>query len=870
MIWDLLKYIYLIYKYCRILEKERIMRKAQKKQAEDLVKLLGQAHLEIKKNMETGQKEASLALLAQCQEGAIELGKMIEGEEGEKAAPIPHLESYCETVYEAFEALRHGQSKSSGRIYKNLRKSLIKVENSVKYDIKVRLEIVFLPYKASMWDSLESVWMAADEDPDCDAYVVPIPYYDRNQDGNFVKRHYEGENFPDYVPITRYDAYCLAERRPDVIYIHNPYDNWNYVTSIDPAFYSWELKKYTDCLVYIPYYSTTGGMSKGQSLCHSYFNVDYIAVQCQSIIEQFDESIPREKFLPLGSPKFDRVIRLCKNPPEAPKEWEQKRQGRKVYFYNTSIGGMLKDTEAFLDKMEYVFRCFEERKQVCILWRPHPLLESTFKSMREQYYSRFWQLKTYFMDSGLGIYDDTPDITKTVAYCDGYIGDSGTSVTSLFGVAGKPMFILNNRIHSDPDEDSWRGEINIGERRQGRFVIAQGNRLYVSRPFAHDYSYLCDLSDYAYEGDYNVVWELDKKLYVCPQNAQDILVIHEDGHKSKVGLQPFLLQSGAFHWSVLYEKWLLLRPTRYPAIVRYHTSTGELKYFTEHLDVFIKETDGALKIGGSALQDGKYYNFSPTDRQVYVLDVATGESTVREVPTKNQCGYGSVVAYQGNFWLMPYGGERLSVTCWNPKTNEVREYDRFPEGFACIEPNSKCERAELPFINGAFYGEHLYLTPNFGNMYVKLNINTGEMKEWIPPFEDVEGKEYFYTQSKSVFLHGIPNERGMAPIFFYPTRTMYEINPTTGECVELKAHFDVRELKDHEPGFCRHSRSLRYCCRENAFNSMKDFLDNDITGNPFSREQQMEAYREIAANNDGTCGLKIHEYICQRQWRTGW
>ena len=29
-----------------------------------------------------------------------------------------------------------------------------------------------------MWDSLESVWQAADADPDCDAYVVPIPYYD--------------------------------------------------------------------------------------------------------------------------------------------------------------------------------------------------------------------------------------------------------------------------------------------------------------------------------------------------------------------------------------------------------------------------------------------------------------------------------------------------------------------------------------------------------------------------------------------------------------------------------------------------------------------------------------------------------------------
>lgn len=35
-------------------------------------------------------------------------------------------------------------------------------------------EMVFLPYKVSMWDSLESVWRAAYEDKDnCLAYVVP-------------------------------------------------------------------------------------------------------------------------------------------------------------------------------------------------------------------------------------------------------------------------------------------------------------------------------------------------------------------------------------------------------------------------------------------------------------------------------------------------------------------------------------------------------------------------------------------------------------------------------------------------------------------------------------------------------------------------
>lgn len=75
---------------------------------------------------------------------------------------------------------------SAQKAYKSLESSLIKAENALSH-MEERREVVFLPYKASMWDSLESVWKAADEDPNCDAYVVPIPYYDRNSDGSYKK-----------------------------------------------------------------------------------------------------------------------------------------------------------------------------------------------------------------------------------------------------------------------------------------------------------------------------------------------------------------------------------------------------------------------------------------------------------------------------------------------------------------------------------------------------------------------------------------------------------------------------------------------------------------------------------------------------------
>ena len=77
---------------------------------------------------------------------------------------------------------------------------------------------------------------------------------------------------------------------PDIIVIHNPYDDSNFVTSVDARYYSRNLKFYTDCLVYIPYYATSGGMAEMQSLCPAYVNVDYIVIQSELYRAFFEAS----------------------------------------------------------------------------------------------------------------------------------------------------------------------------------------------------------------------------------------------------------------------------------------------------------------------------------------------------------------------------------------------------------------------------------------------------------------------------------------------------------------------------------------------------------------------------------------------------
>ena len=222
------------------------MRKAQKQQAEELVKQIEEAHDQIRIYMQQGSIQSAMELLEDCQNGGITIGTLIEEIEGEGHPTVLLLEEYCELIYQIHTDLAEHKEISANKVYKLLRQKLIKVGNSLRNDIPIRKEIVFLPYKASMWDSLESVWKAADADPNCDAYVIPIPYYDKNPDGSFRKMYYEGDQYPDYIPVTKYDEFDFEVHRPDVIYIHNPYDDFNLVTSVPPFFFSKNLKKYTD------------------------------------------------------------------------------------------------------------------------------------------------------------------------------------------------------------------------------------------------------------------------------------------------------------------------------------------------------------------------------------------------------------------------------------------------------------------------------------------------------------------------------------------------------------------------------------------------------------------------------------------------
>ena len=110
---------------------------------------------------------------------------------------------------------------------------------------------------------------------DADCRLMPIPYFDSRGDGSFSKIHYEGKEFPAKYQITDYQSYDFAKEIPDVIVINSPYDDYNSVWTVDPFFYSKEMKKFTGKLIYIPWFVTDEIDPQAEEDGKAFYNMKY-------------------------------------------------------------------------------------------------------------------------------------------------------------------------------------------------------------------------------------------------------------------------------------------------------------------------------------------------------------------------------------------------------------------------------------------------------------------------------------------------------------------------------------------------------------------------------------------------------------------
>lgn len=443
------------------------MRNAQKKQVNELLNLLSRAHGEFGKILAI-QNTAAMSLLEQCQKGAIKLGELIEQAEGEDCAVIPLLEEYCETVYQVYENIRTGGETNPQEMLQMLTGSFSAVEKGIEAGIEVRKEVVFLPYQASKWDFMESVWEAAKKEAACDVYVIPVPYYYKNIDGSFRKMQYDGECYPAEVTITKYDEFDFGSHQPDVIFIQNPHDEFNATVSVHPFFYSTNMKRFTDKLIYIPCFVTdeirkederaVEGMNHYAAM-PGVANADKVIVQSESMRQAYinflvekaglhTKKVWEHKILGLGSPIWDKDKKRERKTSAIQAEWEErirKKDGgcKKAVLYGTNVSVLMQYGERYLEKLQAVFDMFRDRQnEVICWWRPQPLqtIREVMAPRYMQTYLQYENLVRTYREENWGIYDEDENGELAADMCDAYYGD-GSSMVRFFYKQKKPILI---------------------------------------------------------------------------------------------------------------------------------------------------------------------------------------------------------------------------------------------------------------------------------------------------------------------------------------------------------------------------------------------------------------------------------------------
>ncbi len=713
------------------------MRRYQKQSILELLDTLEEAHAVAAKS----QAEAACDMLAECQQTAIELGAVIDELEGEGSPVIPMLEAYCEELYQV--SLDISQAAES-----RLNASLAIVRGGIAEHIPERTEVLFLPYKASMWDSMESIFLAAKDDPRCDVYVMPIPYYDRKPDRNLGAMHYEGADFPDGVTVTHYSQYDIAERQPDIIYIHNPYDGGNLVTTVDGRYYSSELRKYTGCLVYVPYFVVEHDLPSHFANAAACLNADWIIAQSEQVCADYRRfsAAAADKFLPLGSPKYDAVINKRYSADDLPDGWAERLGGRKVVLYNTSLGAILSGDRQYLTKLRSVLEFFREHSEAALWWRPHPLSGSTYSAMRNELLDEYRQLVEDYKAAGFGIYDDTPDLHRAIAMSDMYYGDK-SSLISMYQLTGKPVLVQSagiTRYGALADRISLEDVYDDGG--SIWFSAADHNGLYRMKHGEEKPQLVCRFPNEPMNGQrlYAKLVHSGGRLFFVPLYANEIAVYDlASGGMTKIPFRRANACSGSFIEALEMDGRIYLIPWKLGELVSLGTQDFSLAYHG-----FPDKRLASLIFRGCGVLDGMLYMSSYSAGVLAAFDLKTGK--ISTVSFDGVEGFQSVCVADNRLFLLDNAGRMLLE--YQPKNRSVTLHE-LPEEACCA----------AAFIDMCHIGGRLYLLPFYGEGAYEYSIADRSFSriEALDAAEQLTAMRYFCASASHgrIFAYSLAEGR---------------------------------------------------------------------------------------------------------------
>ena len=460
---------------------------------------------EILLNKDSGLSyEDIITYLSELQNNIVSFGTLTESIKGEDCNTVKFLEQYLEVIYkvakcvqelderinykgttgnECSDIIIEADSSASvndigtnstnynkydyldndgdvGRIISGLDATFASISESIDSEIVNRRSVLFLPVKAKHFSSMRMAYEMEAATPDTDVYVMPLPYYYKEYDGSFKdEMHIDTEEFiKANIPVTDYSRFDLSLLCPEKIYINSAYDEYNMAVSVDTRFYARNVKKYTEKLIYIPYFKL---MEFDRANYPCWYNMQYyctvpgvvmadkVYVQSENTrkayIDKLNEWVGDEKYTDIWEQKIDVYNESC----EKHSEDELRDAGsKKTIVWFVSAGSLAEFGDRYIEKAYRnldVFALSKDKLKVLLI--SEPFLDEMIKTYSDELYKKWTGFIDEFNRSGIGevVSQVEEKSVEALLKANAYYGDP-SYICKDFILMKKPVMLQNVEV----------------------------------------------------------------------------------------------------------------------------------------------------------------------------------------------------------------------------------------------------------------------------------------------------------------------------------------------------------------------------------------------------------------------------------------
>lgn len=564
---------------------------------------------------------------------------------------------------------------------------------------------------------------------------MPVPRYERDVDTYEVnpdKKHYFPEKLAPMLPeeaiLADYRNFSL-EQGFDRIYIHNPYDNCSKMDTVEPDFYSMNLKKYTQKLIYVSHF--TGLIPGNFGYCRAYDYVDAIFLQSErakySLDVKYDKKI---EVIPSGIPEYlDRLSEQMESEKNAANIVKE-ADSRKKLLYCVSFADLHNGTEKQLRKMRDIFEYVRRNQNIQLIFRPDEDIRFRSKELDEAIWVGYQRLVAYFQKNKIGIYDESLDLYRAAVEADGILCTSHP-MAAFFSLQGKYVLHVDTTQRIIPSTEDrcipnlWAITIvEKGEEIELWFVpewtrlicrmtiplepvtnkggssVRKKAKRHMSGPRVEVVAEVPD-EVFGSLGYLNIV-KIENCVYLSPYFSDGIWKCDLDTHYFSKKYLPKADKTN-IAVTVIWGKYLYMIPRTYPGIVKYDTETENLVI----IDGWIEEMECYVN---TECKREPYFIWGVQQEENILYMVSAKCDVWMEFNMDNDSWKLKPMNLQGKkfihmvkdgdwVWLLPYYGHEIIL--WNCITNEnCKIYDIVNK-----------ERNNIPYIQALDMGDFIAAFP---------------------------------------------------------------------------------------------------------------------------------------------------------------